>query len=206
MLGNDRRTGRRVDRLVGRACVAPALPCVERPSAGVAGDDVQPRRVELLGDLLLAVVEQLGSDSRAAAAGVDEQQVELVAGDGDEPDDARIVLGDGRPVDQFRCPTPEVGDGALVDESARNAGVVGVVPRRMTRVLIAVDETEQSVVAARTAYKLFGEDADYTVINVAKDAPVYWGDDPLGAGFAYPLAIPPVCAGGMPSRWVVIDT
>jgi len=67
----------------------------------------------------------------------------------------------------------------------------------MTRVLIAVDETEQSVVAARTAYKLFGEDADYTVINVAKDAPVYWGDDPLGAGFAYPLAIPPVGAGGM---------
>ena len=65
----------------------------------------------------------------------------------------------------------------------------------MTRVLIAVDETEQSVVAARTAYKLFGEDADYTVINVAKDAPVYWGDDPLGAGYAYPLAIPAVGAG-----------
>ena len=39
--------------------------------------------------------------------------------------------------------------------------------------------------------------ADYTVINVAKDEPVYWGDDPLGAGFAYPLAIPPVGAGGM---------
>src|SRR3954447_9293793 len=67
----------------------------------------------------------------------------------------------------------------------------------MTRVLIAVDETEQSVAAASTAYKLFGETADYTVINVAKNQPVYWGDDPLGAGFAYPLAIPPVGAGGM---------
>jgi len=67
----------------------------------------------------------------------------------------------------------------------------------MTRVLIAVDETEQSVVAAQTAYKLFGDGADYAVINVAKDRPVLWGDDPLGAGFAYPLVIPPVGAGGM---------
>jgi nucleotide-binding universal stress UspA family protein len=67
----------------------------------------------------------------------------------------------------------------------------------MTHVLIAVDDTEQSVVAARTAYKLFGDDADYTVINVADVEPVYWGEDPLGAGTAYPLAIPPVGAGGM---------
>src|SRR5262245_34237258 len=67
----------------------------------------------------------------------------------------------------------------------------------MTRVLIAVDETEQSVVAAKTAFKLFGDGADYTVISVATDQPVYWGDDPLGAGLAYPLAIPPVGAGGM---------
>src|SRR5262245_66654662 len=67
----------------------------------------------------------------------------------------------------------------------------------MTRVLIAVDETEQSVVAAKTAFKLFGDGADYTVISVATDQPVYWGDDPLGAGLAYPLVIPPVGAGGM---------
>jgi len=65
----------------------------------------------------------------------------------------------------------------------------------MTRVLIAVDETEQSVVAAKAAHRLFGDDADYTVINVAKDVPVYWGDDPLGAGMAYPLAVPPVGTG-----------
>jgi nucleotide-binding universal stress UspA family protein len=60
----------------------------------------------------------------------------------------------------------------------------------MTHVLIAVDDTEGSVAAAKTAYKLFGDDADYTVINVAKDDPVYWGDDPLGSGMAYPLAVP----------------
>jgi nucleotide-binding universal stress UspA family protein len=60
----------------------------------------------------------------------------------------------------------------------------------MTHVLIAVDDTEGSVVAAKTAYNLFGDDADYTVINVAKDEPVYWGDDALGAGTVYPLAVP----------------
>jgi nucleotide-binding universal stress UspA family protein len=60
----------------------------------------------------------------------------------------------------------------------------------MTRVLIAVDDTEQSVAAARTAYKLFGDDADYTVINVAEHDPVYWGDDALGSGMVYPLAVP----------------
>jgi nucleotide-binding universal stress UspA family protein len=60
----------------------------------------------------------------------------------------------------------------------------------MTHVLIAVDDTEGSVVAAKTAYNLFGDDAEYTVINVAKDEPVYWGDDALGSGMAYPLAVP----------------
>ena len=60
----------------------------------------------------------------------------------------------------------------------------------MTRVLIAVDDTESSVVAAKTAYKLFGDDAEYTVISVAEGEPVYWGDDALGTGVAYPLAVP----------------
>ncbi len=43
--------------------------------------------------------------------------------------------------------------------------------RRMTHVLIAVDDTEGSVVAAKTAYRLFGDAADYTVINVAEPVP-----------------------------------
>jgi nucleotide-binding universal stress UspA family protein len=60
----------------------------------------------------------------------------------------------------------------------------------MTHVLIAVDDSDSSVVAARTAYRLFGDGADYTVINVADDTPVYWGDDALGSGMVYPLAVP----------------
>ena len=66
---------------------------------------------------------------------------------------------------------------------------------RMTHVLIAVDDTEGSVVAARTAYNLFGDQADYTVISVAEEQPVYWGDDALGTGTVYPLAVPPVGTG-----------
>ena len=64
---------------------------------------------------------------------------------------------------------------------------------------------EQSVVAAKTAHKLFGDDADYTVINVATDQPVYWGNDPLGAGLAYPLVIPPVGAGGMAATFSALS-
>ena len=65
----------------------------------------------------------------------------------------------------------------------------------MTHVLIAVDDTESSVTAAETARRLFGDDADYTVISVSESDPVYWGDDPLGSGVVYPLAVPPVGAG-----------
>jgi nucleotide-binding universal stress UspA family protein len=65
----------------------------------------------------------------------------------------------------------------------------------MTHVLIAVDDSEGSVVAAKTAYNLFGDQADYTVISVAEQEPVYWGDDALGRGLVYPLAVPPVGSG-----------
>jgi len=64
----------------------------------------------------------------------------------------------------------------------------------MTHVLLAVDDNETSVAAARTALRLFGEDADYTVLNVADNAPVKWGEDALEYGTVYPLAVP---AGGV---------
>src|SRR6188474_3713928 len=58
----------------------------------------------------------------------------------------------------------------------------------MTRVLIAVDESDESVVAARVAHDLFGDTAEYLVINVA---------DPLANGMAwgyvYPI-VPPIAA------------
>ncbi|HEY7628176.1 MAG TPA: universal stress protein [Ilumatobacteraceae bacterium] len=69
----------------------------------------------------------------------------------------------------------------------------------MTRVLIAVDDSESSVAAARTAHRLFGDDADYIVLNVAENHPVKWGDDALMYGTVYPLAVPGAgVIGGIP--------
>lgn len=39
----------------------------------------------------------------------------------------------------------------------------------MTRVLVAVDESEDSVKAAETARTLFGPDAEFLAVNVARD-------------------------------------
>ena len=62
----------------------------------------------------------------------------------------------------------------------------------MTTVLIAVDETDSSVHAVETAHRLFGDSADYLVLNVGggtyvpiPDLPGRNGDDladGLGAG------------------------
>jgi nucleotide-binding universal stress UspA family protein len=58
------------------------------------------------------------------------------------------------------------------------------------RVLIAVDGTDDSVRVAERARALFGDEARYTVINVAETGPMYWGDDALAWGAMYPLAVP----------------
>ncbi len=61
----------------------------------------------------------------------------------------------------------------------------------MTRVLIAVDETEESVKAARVAQALFGAGAEYLAINVSS-RPVAWAGGSPYAGvwpYAYPPAI-----------------
>jgi len=70
----------------------------------------------------------------------------------------------------------------------------------MTRVLIAADDTNLSVSAARTARTLFGDHADYLVVNVAETPALAWGDDSMMWGYAYPMAIPPVAGavGGPP--------
>jgi nucleotide-binding universal stress UspA family protein len=59
------------------------------------------------------------------------------------------------------------------------------------RVLLAVDDSESSVRAARTAHDLFGDDAEYSVISVASTTPLMWGEDVMGWGVAYTLALPP---------------
>lgn len=61
----------------------------------------------------------------------------------------------------------------------------------MTVVLLAVDETDESINAAREARALFGPDATYLAVNVADQAPG-WASMPTawGAVYAYPYAAP----------------
>ena len=61
----------------------------------------------------------------------------------------------------------------------------------MTQVLIAVDESEQALNAARVAYSLFGDGATYTVVNVADESPMIWGGDSLMWGVGYPVLMAP---------------
>jgi nucleotide-binding universal stress UspA family protein len=61
----------------------------------------------------------------------------------------------------------------------------------MTHVLIAVDDTEHSLRAARTAYRLFGSLATYTVVSVSDQPTMLWGGDTLMWGVPYPLMVAP---------------
>ncbi len=58
----------------------------------------------------------------------------------------------------------------------------------MTRVLIASDESDQAVRAAETAHRLFGDGADYFVVNVGAEPLPYV--DTGGWGIAAPLSLP----------------
>lgn len=55
----------------------------------------------------------------------------------------------------------------------------------MTKVLIAADSSENSVVAARAALSLFGDAAEYLVVNVDRAM-----NDAMAWGAAYPLVMP----------------
>jgi nucleotide-binding universal stress UspA family protein len=59
----------------------------------------------------------------------------------------------------------------------------------MTRVLVAVDDSESSVHAAETAHRLFGDTAEYLAVNVTNIvdlASIPW----YGAGWGSPYAAP----------------
>jgi nucleotide-binding universal stress UspA family protein len=71
--------------------------------------------------------------------------------------------------------------------------------RGMTHVLIAVDDSDHAVDLARCALQLFGDEAKYTVLSVAHQRPLVWGDDMLVGGVVYPLAVPGMgVLGGVP--------
>ena len=65
----------------------------------------------------------------------------------------------------------------------------------MTTVLIAVDGSESSVKAVATAHRLFGDDADYLVVNVATDSYVPVAIFPSEVGMIPPLAMGPLTEG-----------
>ncbi len=58
----------------------------------------------------------------------------------------------------------------------------------MTTILIAADDSEESVHAARIAHTLFGDDAEYLVIHVG----VTVTNDAMAWGYAYPVTMPMV--------------
>ena len=60
----------------------------------------------------------------------------------------------------------------------------------MTKILIAVDNTEHSTRAARIANSVFGDSAEYLVINVSVDEATGWGGNPMVWGVAYPAMVP----------------
>lgn len=61
----------------------------------------------------------------------------------------------------------------------------------MTKILIAVDDTDHSIRAATTARALFGDNADYFVISVLTSPAVMWGGrDAMRWGVAYPATVP----------------
>ena len=126
---NDGRTGRRLDHAVGGAGVAPALTGVERAGAGVAGDDLEPGRVEPRSDLLLAVREQCrrrrptrvrGRRRTAGRARRRSTVTKPTMPDGSSATVVRAIRPGTR--------TGKYGERAVVDEARRDVRVVGVVP------------------------------------------------------------------------------
>lgn len=58
----------------------------------------------------------------------------------------------------------------------------------MTTVLLAVDETDESIDAVRQARDLFGPEATYLAVNVA-ETPPRWTPTPMPWGMVYPYPI-----------------
>lgn len=67
----------------------------------------------------------------------------------------------------------------------------------MTHVLIAADDTEESVHAAKIARQLFGDTVRYTVVSVARTE-VMWGGSSMAWGVPYTMAVPPAGLPGPP--------
>ena len=61
----------------------------------------------------------------------------------------------------------------------------------MPLIMVAVDESDESITAARQARELFGADADYLAVNVAEGTPTWAPTGSVwGAVYPYPYAAP----------------
>jgi nucleotide-binding universal stress UspA family protein len=61
----------------------------------------------------------------------------------------------------------------------------------MPLILVAVDESDESIAAAREARQLFGVDAEYLAVNVAEGTPAWAPTGSVwGAVYPYPYAAP----------------
>ena len=61
----------------------------------------------------------------------------------------------------------------------------------MTRILLALDDTDSSRAAAETAHRLFGDDAEYLAVYVAAN-PEATSSMTWGSVYGYPFTAPPV--------------
>lgn len=75
----------------------------------------------------------------------------------------------------------------------------------MICVLIAADDSAESVEAAKVARHLFGDDARYVVVSVAETAPVFWGGYSMAHGVPYPMVIPAPGSSNGPPLMVEAD-
>lgn len=61
----------------------------------------------------------------------------------------------------------------------------------MTRVLLAVEESDVSVAAVQAARGLFGSESDYLAVNVAEEVPSWWTAQPHWGGvYPFPFDAP----------------
>ena len=74
----------------------------------------------------------------------------------------------------------------------------GTTARRPIHVLLAVDDSDTSLRAARGAHGLFGDDAKYFIVNVGTEQLPTWRVDPMTWGVPYPLALGHLEAQGTP--------
>lgn len=76
----------------------------------------------------------------------------------------------------------------------------------MTKILLALDDTEAARTAAEAAHRLFGDDAEYLAVYVTAD-PEATSSMTWGSVYGYPFAAPPVLLDDMArSATEVVET